>query len=53
MVLENNFSAYKMLESRAYGAKQIVTNPNLGPLTVGRAANTISGGKLKFRKIKL
>ena len=53
VVLENNFDAYKMLESRAYAPKQIITSPNLGPSTVGRAANTISGGKLKFRKIKL
>ena len=53
VVLENNFSAYKMLESRAYGTQQIITNPNLGPSTVGRAANSLPVGTLKIRKLRL
>jgi len=53
VVLENNFDAYKMLESRAYGVQQIITNPNLGPSTVGRAANSLPVGTLKIRKLRL
>jgi len=52
-VTENTFDSYKMLDSRAYGVKEVLTSNNLGPEVVKRTVNTLPTGKLKFRKIKL
>jgi hypothetical protein len=52
-VTENTFDSYKMLESRAYGVKEVLTSDSLGPEVVKRVSNSLPTGTIKFRKIKL